>query len=607
MFAIVMLLFLPLIYHFGVALQPSVKEAQNGQVVVKNENFSQRGILALGGDWTFYWQQLLEPEQALTSFEQASSLNASGGWQSAQSNDSSYAPIGFGTYHLKVELVDPANNLAIFIPQIESAFSFYLDADLVATGGVVSDDEATGRPGYNAKIIHLPQGTTTFSITIQVSNYHSSWGGLWVPPILGDVDAIHKLERDKVALSMFILGALLITATHSLIQFFLRPTDKTPLVFACLCLILFIREFSVEHMYFALSSLGMGFTSVTKLNFFTFYIGIPTALYFVHLSFPKEFDGKINRFFYAISVVFSVYVVLCPTRYIGTSLDIFQFISVAIILYALVNLLVAVRRHQTGANLMLLGCVFASAFVVNDLLNATGIISTGRFFSIGIVGFILCQSYVTNNRFIKLISDNEELTDQLQERNADLEKMSELLETKVEQRTQQLKQANKELMALAEVDQLTNALNRHGLQQYLQVAFERYRRNNELFSIVLLDYDHFKEINDTYGHDVGDIVLVTGASLIQDSIREQDRLARWGGEEFLILLPDTNLGGAHAIADKLKKVIEKHTIGQPEGFQVTVTGGLAEVQVGDTFQCLFKRADAALYKGKKAGRNCVTS
>jgi len=323
--------------------------------------------------------------------------------------------------------------------------------------------------------------------------------------------------------------------------------------------------------------------------------------------FPREFNSKINRFFYTISILFSVYVVLIPTRYIGYSLDIFQFISIAIMAYALSRLIVAVCRKRIGASLMLLGCLFASAFVVNDILYASGVISTGRFFSVGIVGFIMCQSYVANNRFSRLIASNEILTNQLQERNADLEKMSELLETKVEQRTQQLKRANKELIAQAEVDQLTTTLNRQGLQQHLQVAFERYRRTKEVFSLVLLDYDHFKDVNDTYGHDVGDIVLVSGVDIIKGCIREQDRLARWGGEEFLILLPDTDLQGAQAIANKLRQTIQEHTIGQPNGFQVTVTGGIAEIQAEDTFETLFKRADTALYKGKNAGRNHICS
>ena len=605
-FFVTMLLFLPLIYHFGLALQPASQKSTYGQVTIQSTDFSQRKTLALDGDWTFYWQQLLAPEQLKASNNKSTFIKGQGGWQSSAYKQE-YNAIGFATYHLDVALENAANNLAIRVPQIESAYRLYIDAEFKASGGVVADTEAAGTPGFNTAIVRIPDGLKEFSITIQVSNYHSSWGGLWAPIVLGDADSLHILQRDKVALSLFIMGALLITAIHSLIQFFLRPVDNIPLVFACLCLLFFLREFTVEHMSFALSSLAGGFVLITKLNFFSFFASIPTALYFFHLSYKQEFHRKFCCFIYIVSMVFSAFVLFFPTRYFGVPLVIFEAIALIVMLYILQRIWVASSNKQRGAGVLLIGSLIAFSFAVNDILNASGVITTGRFFSLGIIGFIMSQSFVTNNRFNQLSNNNETLTDKLKERNADLELMSELLETKVEQRTRQLKLANKELKALANNDPLTNTYNRHGLQQYIQSAFERYRRSQELFCIALIDYDHFKEINDNYGHDVGDIVLITGADLIKSGIREQDKLARWGGEEFLILLPNTALEGAYSIANKLKEAISAHPIGQPIGVDVSVTGGVAMVNQGDSFETLFKRADDALYRGKQNGRNQICS
>ncbi|MDU0356294.1 hypothetical protein RS130_22540 [Paraglaciecola aquimarina] len=96
----------------------------------------------------------------------------------------------------------------------------YLNSELLASGGVVEDSITTAKPYYNSTIVRIPNGLEFFSITIQVSNYHSNWAGLWTPVVIGDADDLHIHQRDKVALSMFILGALLITIIHSLIQFF---------------------------------------------------------------------------------------------------------------------------------------------------------------------------------------------------------------------------------------------------------------------------------------------------------------------------------------------------------------------------------------------------
>jgi len=606
LFFVTMLIFLPLIYHFGVALQPATKQANDGKITIQSSDFSQRKTLALVGDWSFFWQQLLEPDQVQGSIKKSTLVKGRGGWQTS-TYDLDYDAIGFATYHLEVALEKNANNLALQIPQIESAYKLYIDADLMASGGLVTVTETTGKPGFNTAMVRIPDGIKAFSITIQVSNYHSSWGGLWEPIVLGDADSLHILQRDKVALSLFIMGALLITAIHSLIQFFLRPADNIPLVFACLCLLFFLREFTLEHMSFALSALAGGFVLITKLNFFSFYASIPTALYFFHLSYHQEFHRKFCSFIYMLSIVFSAFVLFFPTRYFGLSLVLFEAIALIVMFYMLQRMWVANSNKQKGAGILFIGSLIAFVFAVNDILNVSGLITTGRFFSLGIVGFIMSQSFVTNSRFIRLINTNESLSDKLKERNSDLELMSELLETKVEQRTRQLKLANIELKALANNDPLTHTLNRHGLQQYIQAAFERYRRSQELFCIVLIDYDHFKEINDKYGHDVGDIVLLTGADLIKSVMREQDKLARWGGEEFLILLPNTDLEGALSIANKLKDSISAYPIGQPIGVDVSVTGGVAQVNPTDTFDTLFKRADNALYQGKQGGRNRICS
>ncbi|WP_340679035.1 diguanylate cyclase [Paraglaciecola sp.] len=606
LFFLTMLIFLPLIYHFGVALQPATKHAVDGVVTIQSADFSQRKTLSLEGNWSFFWQQLLEPDQVKASIQTSSLIKGSGGWQSER-YDLDYDAIGFATYHLDVVLQQGARNLALRIPQIESAYRLYIDSEFMTSAGVVADTESAAKPGYHTTIVKIPDGLKTFSITLQVSNYHSSWGGLWAPIILGDTDSLHTINRDKVALSMFILGALLISIIHSLIQFFLRPADNIPLVFACICLLLFLREFTIEHMSFALSALSGGFVLITKLNFLSFYAGIPTALYFFHSCYSRVFHPKFCSMLYSVCVVFAAFILFFPTRYFGASADIFQIIALLVMLYILQRMWVAVRTKERGAGVMMIGSLIAFAFTVNDMLNMNSMITTGRFFSLGIIGFIMCQSFVTISRFDNFINKNASLTDKLKERNADLVLMSELLETKVEQRTMQLKLANKELKALANNDPLTNTLNRHGLQQHIQAAFERYRRSQEPFSIVLIDYDHFKDINDTYGHDVGDIVLLTGADLIKRGIREQDKLARWGGEEFLILLPDTTLDGALAIGLKLKDAINAKPIGQPTGVTVSVTGGVAQASHNDTFETLFKRADDALYKGKQGGRNSILS
>jgi diguanylate cyclase (GGDEF)-like protein len=162
-----------------------------------------------------------------------------------------------------------------------------------------------------------------------------------------------------------------------------------------------------------------------------------------------------------------------------------------------------------------------------------------------------------------------------------------------------------ELYVLASVDLLTQTLNRRSMLQHLNQEFSRFERTKAPFSLILLDVDFFKRINDTYGHDGGDLVLTHLAQVLQQSLRKYDRLCRWGGEEFLVLLPDTGLAEATEIAERLRATVEANPAGKGEILH-TISLGVAEIaRHGNSVTSLITEADRALYQAKQNGRNCV--
>ncbi len=154
-------------------------------------------------------------------------------------------------------------------------------------------------------------------------------------------------------------------------------------------------------------------------------------------------------------------------------------------------------------------------------------------------------------------------------------------------------------------DALTGCLNRAGFNNVLMREQENLSKNGCPVSFVMLDIDHFKQVNDTYGHSVGDEVLVGLTRLIRDKIRNTDALVRWGGEEFVILCSDTPMQNAQFLAEKLRVAIESTTIIKQQ--VVTCSFGIAEMIPGEDIKKLFDRADKALYEAKKGGRNRVVS
>ncbi len=164
----------------------------------------------------------------------------------------------------------------------------------------------------------------------------------------------------------------------------------------------------------------------------------------------------------------------------------------------------------------------------------------------------------------------------------------------------------RELEKLAQKDPLTNLYNRRRMDELLSLEIARTKRNNRPFCLILCDIDHFKNINDTYGHEVGDRVICAVAEIIQNSLREQDSVARWGGEEFLVALPDTDTEQAISVANKLRKLCEKHTLYEHETpIDFTLTFGVAVFDGSKDIKAAIAAADHALYEGKNQGRNIV--
>jgi diguanylate cyclase (GGDEF)-like protein len=170
-------------------------------------------------------------------------------------------------------------------------------------------------------------------------------------------------------------------------------------------------------------------------------------------------------------------------------------------------------------------------------------------------------------------------------------------------------QAQDILTRQASTDPLTGAINRRKLMEIGRAELARQPRQAQSIALLLCDIDHFKRINDTLGHKAGDMVLQDFYRRALGVTRTSDSICRWGGEEFLILLPDTDAPGADQLAERLRQAIsaEPFKTGQPDPLQVTVTIGVATVQAGEGLLDAVHRADEALYLGKQQGRNRVVS
>jgi diguanylate cyclase (GGDEF)-like protein len=204
------------------------------------------------------------------------------------------------------------------------------------------------------------------------------------------------------------------------------------------------------------------------------------------------------------------------------------------------------------------------------------------------------------------ISINDSLRDENRNLVDEMEKMRIMFANTVEHSSileNELDQKYAEIRLTAITDNLTGIYNRIKFHQDIRAEIENNRRKKKPLSLLMFDIDHFKNVNDTFGHDIGDAVLVGVCAVTNRIKRKSDVFARWGGEEFMVLMPDTELDGAVNVAERIRSAIETESM--PRVGHVTCSFGVTRFEPGDDLTGLLKRVDNALYIAKNQGRNRV--
>jgi diguanylate cyclase (GGDEF)-like protein len=170
-----------------------------------------------------------------------------------------------------------------------------------------------------------------------------------------------------------------------------------------------------------------------------------------------------------------------------------------------------------------------------------------------------------------------------------------------------LSEYERRLLVQSMTDSLTGLLNRRSFMDLSSKEETRARRHGDPFSVLMLDIDHFKKINDTYGHPVGDLAIKALAAVCSNALRPHDILARYGGEEFVLTLPHTPADGAATVAERIREQVQKLEVPSEQGMvRFTVSIGVSTYASGEAFDQIVERADKALYVSKQSGRNRVT-
>ncbi len=338
------------------------------------------------------------------------------------------------------------------------------------------------------------------------------------------------------------------------------------------------------------------FVAVKKAEHLMIYLVPATFVQFLWVFFGRQIPKPI-RALQIGQIVAGAVIVLWPG--LDAALTLLPAVQIAAFTSAGLGTLFVIpfiRRGDPEARLVGLGALCIVLTLSSDFLIERNFYVAPRTVVYGFAMLVFGMTFAIANRFHRVLAEVETLRREL--------------EARVTDRTRELSAAYTRMEELALRDGLTGLLNRRALQERAKAGLSKARRRRTSFALAMIDIDHFKMVNDTHGHVAGDRVLSHVARVLSEGVRESDDVGRWGGEEFLVLLPESTLAEAEAAAERLLERVEASACDvDGRSLRVTVSIGLAMADAGRVeptgLDDLIRVADDALYRAKAQGRNRV--
>lgn len=547
--------------------------------------------LFLKGEWKFISEG--ESESVL--------LEVPGNWHTITGT-----PYASGTYGLRILLpIDvTGSTYGISFPELSQAMKVWINGKLILETGDIQE----GRTDYTHFQIPL-MAEPELEIMIKLRNTEFRTGGMIYPPLIGPMPSIKRHRESRIWLEAFYMGLLFIVSVYHFFLYIQKYQNRSALYLALAALFMLIRAVVTGENSIMFLMPGFSWTLDYKLEYLSVYMNGILLILFCNSTFPyeKKVIQKLIRIMTAAGILLSLITLFLP---IITLSRMIYFLQTSIFLFFILGLTImghALLSRQKDAILLFVGGALYILFAIGDALYYTGgpepLFNISQF---GMLFFILTQSLLLarqhGDTFIKAEQLSHSLEDEVAKQTVELRASNESLKEEIKQRVK----AEGLLQKLSTTDPLTGAANRLKINEHLEQCYQVYLRYGNTFGIIMFDLDHFKEVNDSFGHQIGDEVLKQVVSTTQSMIRDCDLLARWGGEEFIVLLPLMELKGTAIAAEKIRKAIEMNIF--PElprvtaSFSAVVPNGKSE-QLED----IFRRLDEKLYEAKHQGRNIVVS
>lgn len=540
-------------------------KASSGIINLNKYDFKKEGIINLDGQWELYYNKLLEPKE-LADEKPDKYLTIPSDLKSQLNGKIT----GYMTLRLRVY----APEKIVYGLKIKSMLS----ASKVWVNGILQSETGKLGESFNEeKGIYLPSYSYFTSkdgivdIVIETSNYRDMF------PVFNSMNfglkdqIINQFVIDS-GLDLIIAGSLLIIELLFLLLYIRFKNNRYFLYFSILCVLiqlrcLFLNERIIVHLF-----PNMPFEVLSKTAALTYYLWVP-----VYVLFLKELFSSLSKKIIIAALTFSiVFTIICITTN-NLFYDRLSYIGEVILFIIIINIFIflikQLRKKVKNSGISLLAFIFIITTAFNDIIVNNGVINGKYNFQIGMFIFAFLETYVISIKYSDEIRKLEKL--------------------KIE---------NKIIYEKSIRDSLTNLYNRNYIEEILDNVMKNYINNGEVFTVLMIDIDHFKFINDNYGHPYGDEVLINISEILKNSLKDMGHIGRYGGEEFIIIMPNIKKEEAKVIAEQIRNNISNFS--WKDGLKITISGGLYENHT-IVKQESVENADKLLYAAKANGRNRI--
>ena len=492
------------------------------------------------------------------------------------------------------DIASNLHRLGVSLGKIHSAYEFYAGGQLLGGAGQLPPDPRV--VSDKIRIFPIPpdavadDGTLVLAVRVWREDTlgWSSTAGMHQGNFI--IGAIFDLTRSVYIGEGLILMLAIIYLVFGLYHLYLYAGNRR------------LREF----LWFGITTIMVGLYSI-ELSQWKHVLGFMTQvpyivhrkleyalIYLVPATGAELVMAMLNfrpprwvRLYQAGFVLLALAALLVPgTGILVHTLFPWQILTLPLMFCGLVLVIWYAVQGNTEARTIFVGWAIFLYASINDILLAQGVLQTPRLLPVGFAAVLISMAISLANRFTRVHNHLEGL---------------------VRERTAALESSNEKLIEAARKDTLTGLLNRRGFIEVAEVEVPRTQRTGRSFTVMLADVDRFKSVNDRYGHGCGDFALRRIAELLGDQLRDVDTLARWGGEEFIFLLPETDPEGGRVLAEKLRQALERTLLTHEDHLlQLTITIGVAAYTADmESIDDCIALADDALYEGKQGGRNQV--